>query len=196
MSLATKGGTAAVSSKEGGPGMRTRMLVSGRLAGALAETGLTGGAAARGDEEAKAPPDPTRGQWDTFLDPLRDFEDNYVTAGQKVVEDATKIHLFAGFTEAYTWDFNKPRSGSLIALHSLEHHNDGVPAIGQLGASRPSEGWFIPGFGLKLDAGKVARDVKADWNGNGGGKDGHTLDTSEFDVPEAFLTWTIPHYGP
>src|SRR6266403_6108403 len=154
--------------------MRTTTMVSAFLAAVLA-CGLTtavdepacaedqpeGGAPAA----AKAPPDPTRGQWDSFLDPLRDFEDNYVSAGQKAVADATKIHLFAGFTEAYTWDFNKPRSGSLIALHSLEHHNDGVPVLGQLGASRPSEGWFIPGFGLKLDAGKVARDVKADWNG-------------------------------
>src|SRR5947208_17095598 len=152
MSLATKGGTAAVRSMGGGPGMRTRMRVIGCLAATLAAPGLGGGAAARADEEAKAPPDPTRGQWDAFLDPLRDFEDNYVTAGQQAVEDATKIHLFAGFTEAYTWDFNKPRSGSLIALHSLEHHNDGVPVLGQLGASRPSEGWFIPGFGLKPDA--------------------------------------------
>src|SRR6058998_1781165 len=93
MSLATKGGTAAVSSKEGGPGMRTRMLVIGCLAATLAATGLGGGTAARADEEAKAPPDPTRGQWDSFLDPLRDFEDNYVSGGQKAVEDATKIHL-------------------------------------------------------------------------------------------------------
>src|SRR2546428_6990032 len=176
--------------------MRTHMLVIGCLAAALAAPGLGGGTAARADEEAKAPPDPTRGQWDSFLDPLRDFEDNYVAAGQKAVEDATKIHLFAGFTEAYTWDFNRPRSGSLIALHSLEHHNDGVPVLGQLAASRPSEGWFIPGFGLKLDAGKVARDVKADWNGNGAVKHGDTFDTNDFDVQEAYLTWTMPDDGP
>ena len=42
--------------------MRTRMLVLGCLAAALAATGLVGGTAARADEEAKAPPDPTRGQ--------------------------------------------------------------------------------------------------------------------------------------
>src|SRR5438034_6574896 len=162
MSLATRGLTAAVSSKEGGPRMRTRMLVIGCLAAALAATGLGGGTAARADEEAKAPPDPTRGQWDSFLDPLRDFEDNYVAAGQKAVEDATKIHLFAGFTEAYTWDFNKPRSGSLIALHSMEHHNDGVPVLGQLGASRPSEGWSLPGSRLTPHAGTVAPARQAD----------------------------------
>ena len=176
--------------------MRTRMLVLGCLAAALAATGLVGGTAARADEEAKAPPDPTRGQWDSFLDPLRDFEDNYVSGGQKAVEDATKIHLFGGLTEAYTWDFNRPRSGSLIALHSLEHHNDGVPVIGQLGASRPSEGWFVPGFGLKLLAGKDARDVKADWNGNGAVAHGDTFETTDFDVQEAYLTWTMPDDGP
>src|SRR5437879_12800193 len=126
------------SSTEGGPRMRTRMLVLGCLVAAMAATGPVGGMA-RAEEEAKAPPDPTRGQWDSFLDPLRDFEDNFVTANQKKIEDATKIHFGLGFTEAYTWDFNQPRSGSLIAGHSLEHHNDGVPSIAQLAASRPSE---------------------------------------------------------
>src|SRR5207244_12633044 len=116
--------------------MRTRMLMLGCLVAALAATGLVGGTAARADEEAKAPPDPTRGQWDSFLDPLRDFEDNYVAAGQKAVEAATKIHLFAGCTEAYTWDFNKPRSGGRFSLGSLEHHNDGVHVLRQLGACR------------------------------------------------------------
>src|SRR2546426_7237277 len=196
MSLATKGGTAAVSSKEGGPGMRTRMLVIGCLAATLAATGLGGGTAARADEEAKAPPDPTRGQWDSFLDPLRDFEDNAITGTQKKIEDATKIHVAAGFTEAYTWDFNKPRSGSLIALHSLEHHNDGVPVLGQVDMSRPSDGWWIPGFDLKLDSGKVARDIKSDWNGNGAVKHGDTFETNDFDVQQAYLQWAMPDDGP
>jgi hypothetical protein len=147
-------------------------------------------------EEAQAPTDPTRGQWDSFLDPLRDFEDNSVIGGQKWVEDSTKVHLFGGLTEAYTWDFNKPRSSSLIAGHSLEHHNDGVPVFSQLGASRPSEGWFIPGFGLKLDAGKAARDIKADWNGNGSVTHGDTFETNNFDAQEAYLTWTVPDDSP
>ncbi len=176
--------------------MRTRMLVLGCLVAAMAATGLIGGTAARADEEAKAPPDPTRGQWDSFLDPLRDFEDNYITGTQKKIEDATKIHVAAGFTEAYTWDFNKPRSGSLIALHSLEHHNDGVPVLGQLDFSRPSDGWFIPGFDLKLDSGKVARDIKADWNGNGAVKHGDTFETNDFEVQQAYLQWAMPDDGP
>ncbi len=186
--------------------MRMRTLImSGCLAAAMAGMGPVGGTA-RADEAAapegaapaasQPPPDPTRGQWDSFLDPLRDFEDNYVTAAQKSIEDATKIHFGLGVTEAYTWDFNRPRSGSLIALHSLEHHNDGVPVLGQLAAARPSDGWFIPGFGLKLDAGKVARDVKSDWNGNGAVKHGDTFETNDFDVQEAYLTWAMPDDGP
>src|SRR5437867_3956 len=94
------------SSTEGGPRMRTRMLVLGCLAAALAATGLIGGTAARAEEEAKAPPDPTRGQWDSFLDPLRDFEDNSITGTQKQIEDATKIHVAARSTEGDTFETN------------------------------------------------------------------------------------------
>ena len=154
----------------------------------------------RAEEEAakaeEAPTDPTRGQWDSFLDPLRDFEDNTVTGTQKTTEDATKIHVGLGLTEAYMWDFNDPRSGSLIGLHSLEHHNDGVPAIGQISASRPSDGWFIPGFGLKLDAGKAARNIKADWDGDGAIDHGDRFETNNFDVEEAYLTWAVPDSSP
>jgi Putative beta-barrel porin-2, OmpL-like. bbp2 len=159
---------------------------------ACAEDQPEGGAPAA----SEPPPDPTRGQWDSFLDPLRDFEDNVITGTQKQVEDATKIHLTAGLTEAYTWDFNNPRSGSLITGHSLEHHNDGVPSLGQIGAIRPSEGWFIPGFGLKLDAGKGARDIKSDWNGDGAINHGDRFETNDFDVEEAYLTWAMPDDGP
>ncbi len=183
--------------------MRIRVLTA-CLAATIAFTGLAGLSTARAEEaaggEAAAaqapPPDPTRGQWDSFLDPLRDFEDNFITGTQKNIEDATKIHFGLGFTEAYTWDFNNPKSGSLIAGHSLEHHNDGVPSIAQLAASRPSEGWFIPGFGLKLDAGKVARDIKSDWDGDGAVDHGDRFETNDFDVEEAYLTWAVPDDGP
>src|SRR6266852_5891735 len=104
--------------------MRIGMLVVvAGLATAMVGIGPLGGTA-RADE---APSDPTRGQWDSFLDPLRDFEDNSVTATQKSVEDATKIHLGLGFTEAYSWDFKNPGSGSLSAFNSWENRNDGAP---------------------------------------------------------------------
>jgi hypothetical protein len=150
----------------------------------------------QGTEAEASPPDPTRGQWDAFLDPLRDAEDNYVTAGQKWLEDRTKIHAAFGYTQAYMWDFNDPPSGSLITGHSLEHHNSGTPALAQLALSRPSEGWFIPGFGLKLDAGKVARDIKSDWDGDGGVDRGDLFETNDFDAEEAYLTWTVPDDAP
>jgi hypothetical protein len=170
------------------------------LVGFVALAGLAGTGPVRADEAAapaaEAPKDPTRGQWDSFLDPLRDFEDDYITGTQKKVEDATKVHFGLGFTEAYLWDFNNPKSGSLLTLHSLEHHNDGTPALGQLSASRPSEGWFIPGFGLKLDAGKGARNIKSDWDGDGAIDHGDNFETNNFDVEEAYLTWAMPEDGP
>src|SRR5262249_16508710 len=57
-----------------------RMKNLGWVLGAVLACGLGGQLAVAEDQ---APPDPTRGQWDSFLDPLRDFEDNQVVAGQK-----------------------------------------------------------------------------------------------------------------
>lgn len=160
---------------------------------------LSGGVV-RADEgspaEAAAPIDPTRGQWDSFLDPLRDAEDQYVTGAQKWLEDASKVHFSLGYTQAYLWDFNSPGSGSLISQHSLEHHNDGTPAIAQIALTRASDGWFIPGFNLKLDFGKAARNIKADWNGDGAINRGDVFETNNFDAQEANLTWALPDDGP
>jgi hypothetical protein len=152
--------------------------------------------AAGGAAAAEAPKDPTRGGWDSFLDPFRDFEDQEIVGTQKYMEDPSKIHMGFGIVEAYMWNFNNPRSGSLMQYHSMEHHNDGVPAFAQLSMARPSEGWFVPGFGLKLDTGKGARDIKADWNGSGAVSHGDKFETSDFEVEEAYLTWAVPEDGP
>src|SRR6185295_19081173 len=133
------------------------------------------------EEEAK---DPTRGGWDAFLDPVRDAEDG-VTNAQKSLEDSTKIHVGAGITKAYTWDFNDPRPGTL-PVHSLESHDEASLDLGQLSFARPSEGWFIPGFGVKLDFGKVARRIKSDWDGDGTIDHGETFETSNFDAEEVY----------
>src|SRR5262245_66537551 len=53
------------------------------------------------------PPDPTRGQWDSFLDPLRDFEDDYITGTQKTIEDATGMHVAVGIQEAWEGSFHR-----------------------------------------------------------------------------------------
>ena len=182
--------------------MRNKIIAC--LAGTIAVTWMMGTMPACAQPAGEAaetttttvPPDPTRDQWDSFLNPLRDFEDNVVTGTQKKIEDATKIHFGLGFTEAYTWDFNDPRSGSLITGHSMEHHNDGVPVFSQLSAARPSDGWFVPGFGLKLAAGKAARDIKSDWDGDGAVDHGERFETNNFDVQEAYLTWAVPDDGP
>src|SRR5215468_617194 len=102
--------------------MDTRNALKGLGAAAMATMVIVGAssvwaqeAPAGGTTEAAPaanapPPDPTRGQWDSFLDPLRDFEDDYITGTQKSIEDVTGIHIGAGIQKAYAWSFNNPPS--------------------------------------------------------------------------------------
>src|SRR5262245_46008729 len=175
-------------------GDRMRHRRAGVAALVIVTTWLLGWAPVRAEEEA--PTDPTRGQWDSFLDPVQDVEDNTIVGTQKSIEEKTKIHLSTGFQEAWTWDFNKPPSGSPLPYDSFLYHNDGTPTLFQLGASRPSEGWFIPGFGVKLDFGKVARRIKNDWGGTPGVVRGDIFETKDFEAEEAYLTWTVPEDSP
>jgi Putative beta-barrel porin-2, OmpL-like. bbp2 len=170
--------------------MRTSRTIA-VLGGIAALVMALGVVPARAEEEA--PADPTRGQWDSFLDGFRDFEDS-ITGVQKDVEDASKIHIGAAFVEAYTWNFNEPSTG-INSFRSLDpDHNTGTPAAGQLSLLRPSEG-FIPGFGLKLLAGRVAKRSKADWNGNGGLFTGDNFEKNSFEVEEAYLQYTLADTG-
>ena len=143
--------------------------------------------------EDEEPPDPTRGQWDSFLDGFRDFEDAVIDR-QKRIEDGSKIHVGAAYVQAYQWNFNEPSTG-INTLRSLDpDHNSGDPNVGQLSLFRPSEKW-LPGFGLKLLAGRVAKRVKADWNGNGAVAVGDTFEKNSFEVQEANLQYTLADMG-
>jgi hypothetical protein len=147
-------------------------------------------AAAEDEAAAEEPGDPTRGGWDSFLDPLRDAEDK-VTEGQKAIEDATKIHVGAGFLKSWQYVDNNPESG-IITLHSLDPDHDSPNIdLGQLSLMRPSEG-FVPGFGLKLDAGRVAKRIKADWDGSGAVEVGDDFEKNDFEIQDMYLTWTVP----
>jgi hypothetical protein len=159
--------------------------------------GVLGGlllVAAPARAEDEAPADPTRGQWDSGLDPLREAEDHIVDA-QKWLEDRSKIHLAFGVMKSIQFDFNDPKS-NVITLHSLDpdHLSDNLD-IAQLAASRPSDG-FIPGFGVKLNVGRIAHRTKSDWDGDGTLSRGDEFEHSDFDVEEAYLTWAIPEGQP
>jgi len=164
------------------------------LLGLVALGTLASALPVRGEEEA--PKDPTRGQWDSFLDPLRDFEDNYITGTQKAIEDKTKIHFAVGIQKAWTWAFNNPPNGTNLPYDLWGTQRSGSVDIAELRANRPSEGWFIPGFGLTLNFGKSARRIKADWNGDGAVNRGDTFETNNFDDEESYLTWTVPDDSP
>jgi len=144
----------------------------------------------------EAPTDPTRGQWDSFLDPLRDAEDEYVVGGQKWVEDRTKIHIMAGIQYGWTYAFNHPPSGTALPYDSFFTQSSASVEIGQLRFNRPSDGWFIPGFGTTLTFGKTARRIKADWDGDGTVDRGDIFETNNFDAEEAYLTWAVPEDSP
>lgn len=148
-------------------------------------------------EEEEAPADPTRGQWDAFLDPIRDAEETYGVALQKGIEDRTKIHVGAGITyPLWLYNFNEPDSG-LNTLHSLDPDAESAEFnFGQLSAARPSEGWFVPGFGTKLAFGRAAKRFKADWDGDGALNVGDTFEKNSFEVQEAYLTWAVPEDSP
>jgi hypothetical protein len=177
--------------------MRPRILIGFTMAAFL---GLASGGPARGEEagetEAAAPSDPTRGQWDSFLDPLRDAEEEYVVGTQKRVEDASKVHLSLGINQTWTWDFNDPKDGTPLSYDSFLYHDSPSFSLGQLGVFRPSQGWFVPGFGVKLDVGKTARRIKADWDGDGAVDRGEIFETNDFDAQEAYLTWAVPEDSP
>src|SRR5262249_29216970 len=117
MSLAFRATPPVVAGREGT--MRISRTVA--LGGIAALLWVLGASPARAEDQA--PADPTRGQWDSFLDPLRDFEDNYVTATQKSVEDATKIHVSAAFQKGFTYDFGTPKQGTPLPYDSFEYHD-------------------------------------------------------------------------
>jgi len=168
------------------------------LAASLVLVCALGALPARGEDAA--PKDPTRGDWDGFLDPLRDVEDQ-VSGAQKSLEDQSKFHVSAGITKSWMWNFNDPKSG-LNGLHSLDPDAASEELdFAQIGVSRPSDGWFVPGLGMKLDFGRAAHRIKADYNGSGDGNGslpptGQTFEKSDFEVEELYATWTVPDDSP
>ena len=145
---------------------------------------------ARADEE---PVDPTRGQWDSFLDPLRDVEDD-AAAVLKSLDDQTKVKAGIGISEAWFWNFNNPATG-INTLHSLDpDHDSWDHNLTQFSLSRPSEGW-IPGFGMKLNLGRVAKRAKSDWDGDALLEVGDDFEKNSFDVEELYLQYTLADTG-
>jgi putative OmpL-like beta-barrel porin-2 len=171
--------------------MRTTMTVA--IGGIAALCCVLGTTPARAEDQA--PTDPTRGQWDSFLDPLRDLEDD-LTGQQKALEDSTKVHVGAAIQKGFTYDFGQPKQGTPLPYDGFEYHDSPSIDAAQLRLSRPSDGWYIPGFGLTLSFGKLARRIKSDWNGDGGVNRGDTFETNNFDAEEAYLNWTVPDDSP
>jgi len=176
--------------------MNRLMLSTVALGIALWGLGLPGpGGPTRAAAEDEAPKDPTRGDWDGFLDPVRDAEDT-LTGWQGSLEEKSKVHVMMGISQGWEWNFNDPGRnaiGDLMpnTLRSLDYyHNAGDLDLLQARINRPSEGW-IPGFGVTLDVGDIAKRIKSDWNGNGVVKRGDFFEKSNFDAEEVYLQYSL-----
>jgi Putative beta-barrel porin-2, OmpL-like. bbp2 len=143
-------------------------------------------APARAEEEKK---DPTRGQWDSFLDGFRDAEDGLAGFLGKV-DERSKYHFSLGVAKTYQWSFNNPSNGT-VALRGLDPDHDSANLdFAQIKFTRPNEGW-LPGFGVNLQFGTLARRGKSDWDGDGALAVGDEFENNDFDVYEAYLNWTV-----
>jgi hypothetical protein len=154
------------------------------------------GQAAQGQPAApEAPKDPTRGQWDSFIDPFRDGED-WLADKQQKLQDMSKVRIGFGLSQGFNFNFNDPANG-VNTLHSLDPfdtHRLNFD-LAQLRINAPNQGW-LPGFGLTLDAGTIAQRIKSDWNGNGHIGHPDPFENNNFDIEEAYLTYTIPDGEP
>lgn len=132
---------------------------------------------------------------DHLLDPLRHAEES-IAGEQAAVEERTKLHLSMGIAKSYLYDFNDP-SSHLISLRLLDTDHDSPELdLFQLGVSRPSGGWLVPGFVLKLDVGRIAKHGKADWDGDGVLQRGDAFEKNSVEPQDAYLQWTVPDDAP
>jgi hypothetical protein len=107
------------------------------------------------------------------------------------VEDNTGFRLGAGITKSWWWNFNDPAS-DLNTLHSLDPDvNSPSIDLAQFSLMRESKDW-MPGMGLKVDVGRIARRIKADWDGSGSIWQGSFERGKDIEVQDAYLDWSVP----
>jgi hypothetical protein len=88
---------------------------------------------------------------------------------------------------SYLWNFNDPDSRK-NSLRSLDVEDNSMTLdLFQLGITKTGPAGIA--FASKLDFGKTASRIGADWNGNGK-FEGVTGDGGDFEIEEAYLTYT------
>lgn len=109
----------------------------------------------------------------------------------KAVEDGTMnlwgIKFGGMLVTSYVYNFNTPdsRENSLRLLD--DRHNNINLELLQLSISKEIHGI---GFNAKIDIGQTAEAIASDWNGDG--KLSNSEETNDFELQEAYITYTAP----
>lgn len=176
--------------------MRNEWLLSIAAALGAALLLLTGAAEARvigGVAEPYAMAD-QRSEPDLEALPGLDWVDRQAARLPGLLE-GTRWHISSGFSGAWIWNANDPFTGD-SALRPLANQANSVDvelfqaAVGW--NPQPAGGEF--GFGAKLDVGRIARQLKADWNGSGVVPDAD-WEPKSVELQEAWVAYTAPLGG-
>lgn len=102
-----------------------------------------------------------------------------------------QIHLGLGFSSAYIWNANHPFDGRNTLRPLADNANSVAFEIFQaeLGLN-PNPDFGELGINLKLDAGRFARRIKADWNGTGYVPD-TTWEYNDAEFQEAWVAFNM-----
>jgi hypothetical protein len=182
-------------------------VISGRFRGALAIAGFAALMGqlqtARGDEigagEIVVPPEPAPPPAAREVEVRRPcctlwplgYFDETVDGVQSWAREFG-LDISSGLSTSFQWDFNEPVNYKAGLREFSDTHSRYFVDLWQLVLSHqadPEPGAF--GALVEIDAGRYARDVKADWNGSGVVPDAQ-WEFKEFEVRQAWLTYNIP----
>lgn len=102
------------------------------------------------------------------------------------------LEVNSGLSSSFQWDFNEPANFKAGLREFSDTHSRFFVDLWQLTLSHnrePERGEF--GGLVQIDAGRYARDVKADWNGTGVVPD-QQWEFHEFELQQAWITYNIP----
>lgn len=122
--------------------------------------------------------------------PLGDFDE--AVEGVQKVGEKLGLKISSGLSTSFQWDFNEPsnfkaglrefsdtHSRYFVDLFQLTLSHKAEPKPGELGSL------------VQIDAGRYARDLKADWNGTGFVPD-QQWEFHELELQQAWIAYNIP----
>ncbi|MBM4266582.1 MAG: porin [Deltaproteobacteria bacterium] len=148
-----------------------------------------------GEERVEAPaaaPDPEPEEECCTIPPLQYFDRTVNDVTSWLAEPGREIILSTGLSTAFQWDFNDPPNGKIPYRALSTNEGDYEVELFQLriGYNLDPEPGEVGG-NVTFDAGRIARNVKADWNGSGVIPD-TDWEHQEAELQEAYLLYNVP----